>query len=94
MSSTVTSELPTSKSRALVKTQSDALPQTAINAAGNSASNTASSEAEHRHAVIAEAAYLRAELRHFERGHDVEDWLAAESALNLQRAAVNVAPSC
>jgi hypothetical protein len=33
--------------------------------------------------MIAEAAYLTAEQRHFEAGHDVEDWLAAESALNL-----------
>jgi hypothetical protein len=46
-------------------------------------SDTDLSEAERRHALIAEAAYLTAEHRHFEAGHDVEDWLAAESALNL-----------
>jgi hypothetical protein len=41
------------------------------------------SVAEQRHAMIAEAAYLTSEKRHFETGHDVEDWLAAERALNL-----------
>jgi len=41
----------------------------------------ASSEDERRRAMIAEAAYLRAEQRHFEPGHDLEDWLAAESGL-------------
>jgi Protein of unknown function (DUF2934) len=41
------------------------------------------SEAEQRHAMIAKAAYLTSEQRHFEAGHDVEDWLAAERALNL-----------
>ncbi len=45
--------------------------------------NGTTCEAAQRHARIAEAAYLRAEQRHFEPGHDVEDWLAAESALNL-----------
>ena len=49
----------------------------------NVSSNRALSGAEHRHVMIAEAAYLLAEQRHFEAGHDVEDWLAAESALNL-----------
>jgi hypothetical protein len=48
------------------------------------ASNTTSNDAEHRRATIAEAAYLRAEQRHFEPGHDVEDWLAAEKGLNLR----------
>jgi len=40
-----------------------------------------------RHALIAEAAYFRAERRHFAPGHEFEDWLAAEveveRALNL-----------
>jgi hypothetical protein len=38
-----------------------------------------------RHALIAKAAYLLAEQRHFEAGHDVEDWLAAERAIDLER---------
>jgi hypothetical protein len=33
---------------------------------------------EARHALIAEAAYLRAERRGFTPGHETEDWLAAE----------------
>ena len=33
---------------------------------------------ERRHALIAEAAYLRAERRGFLPGHEVEDWLSAE----------------
>jgi hypothetical protein len=37
---------------------------------------------ERRYALIAEAAYLRALQRHFEPGHEVEDWLAAEADIN------------
>jgi hypothetical protein len=37
-----------------------------------------------RHALIAAAAYLRAERRHFEAGRELEDWLAAEAELNGQ----------
>jgi hypothetical protein len=33
---------------------------------------------ERRRALIAEAAYFRAERRGFEPGHETEDWLAAE----------------
>jgi hypothetical protein len=39
----------------------------------------ATNEAQQRHAIIAETAYFRAEQRHFEPGHEVEDWLAPES---------------
>jgi len=54
----------------------------ADNADARSGDNSAASkEAERRRAKIAEAAYLRAEERHFEPGHDMEDWLAAETAL-------------
>ena len=41
------------------------------------------SEAERRK-LIAEAAYLRAASRHFEPGHEVDDWLSAERAVNAQ----------
>ena len=44
-----------------------------------------------RRALIAQAAYLRAECRGFEPGHEVEDWLAAEAevdtALTINAAA-------
>lgn len=35
-----------------------------------------------RHELIAEAAYFRAEQRGFEPGHELEDWLAAESEVD------------
>jgi hypothetical protein len=35
-----------------------------------------------RRQMIAVAAYLRAERRHFEHGHEIEDWLAAEAEVN------------
>ncbi len=64
------------------------------NAAGEiAASNVASRQAEQRHAIIAEAAYRRAEQWHFEPGHDVEDWLAAEVVLNLHALPVYAATS-
>ena len=36
-------------------------------------------ETEQRRAMIAEAAYFRSERRGFEPGHELEDWVAAES---------------
>jgi hypothetical protein len=36
-----------------------------------------------REAMIAEAAYYRAEARGFEAGHELEDWLAAEGEIDL-----------
>jgi hypothetical protein len=41
-------------------------------------------ESQHRRALIAEAAYLRAQRRGFEPGHELEDWLAAESEIDLR----------
>jgi len=34
------------------------------------------------HTAIAEAAYFRAERRGFAPGHELEDWLAAETEIN------------
>ena len=39
---------------------------------------------ESREARIAEAAYWRAERRHFEPGHELEDWLHAEREIDSQ----------
>lgn len=39
-----------------------------------------------RHAMIAEAAYYRAERRGFDPGHELEDWLAAEAELKRSLA--------
>ncbi|HTW75604.1 MAG TPA: DUF2934 domain-containing protein [Steroidobacteraceae bacterium] len=41
-------------------------------------SGTALIDPERRRALIAEAAYFRAERRGFAPGHEAEDWLAAE----------------
>ena len=37
---------------------------------------------QHRRALIAEAAYFRAERRGFAPGHETEDWLAAEAEVD------------
>jgi len=39
-------------------------------------------EPEARNAMIAEAAYFRSAHRGFEPGHEVDDWLAAESEID------------
>lgn len=39
-------------------------------------------EPENRLAMIAEAAYFRAERRGFDPGHEVSDWLEAEAAVD------------
>jgi hypothetical protein len=39
-------------------------------------------ESEQRQAMIAEAAYYRAERRGFAAGHELEDWCAAESDID------------
>jgi hypothetical protein len=41
---------------------------------------------EERRSLIAKAAYFRAERRHFESGHEEEDWLAAEAEVDQQLA--------
>jgi hypothetical protein len=49
--------------------------------------------AEVRRAMIAEAAYYRAERRGFESGHELEDWLAAEADIqSLWMRAYDEAP--
>ena len=35
-----------------------------------------------RHAMIAEAAYYQGERRHFEPGHELDDWLRAEAEIS------------
>lgn len=39
-----------------------------------------------RHTRIAEAAYYKAQLRGFEPGHELEDWLVAESQIDAALA--------
>jgi hypothetical protein len=51
-------------------------------------------KAEQRAALIAEAAFFRAERRGFAPGHEVDDWLAAESEVDakLMRSAESGRP--
>ena len=42
----------------------------------------AQARATQRHDAIAAAAYLRAQQRGFEPGHELEDWLAAEAEIS------------
>jgi Protein of unknown function (DUF2934) len=51
-------------------------------ARGTPAASRASVLAEDRRAMIAQAAYLRAERRGFDPGHETEDWLAAEEEVD------------
>ena len=44
---------------------------------------TAQVTAEARHALIAQSAYLRAERRGFAPGQEMEDWLAAETEVDV-----------
>jgi len=82
-----------STSLAVVQTQTDVSQKTLATTDPILARDAASNAAEDRHAIIAGAAYLRTKQRHFEPGHDVEDWLAAESALNSHRPPGYCAPS-
>ena len=47
---------------------------------------------EHRAALIAEAAFFRAEQRGFDPGHEVEDWLAAESEVDARLMSAKSGP--
>jgi hypothetical protein len=47
---------------------------------------------EQRAALIAEAAYFRAERRNFAPGHETEDWLAAEAEVDAKLMKSETAP--
>jgi hypothetical protein len=53
----------------------------------------AAGRAAERQAMIATAAYFRAETRGFEPGHELEDWLAAEAEVTNLRALATMAPA-
>lgn len=57
-------------------------PTAAARASAPTAPTRAEISTETRHAMIAEAAYLRAERRGFVPGHEVEDWYSAESEID------------
>jgi hypothetical protein len=47
---------------------------------------------EHRAALIAQAAFFRAEKRGFSPGHETEDWLAAESEVDAELMSAKSGP--
>jgi hypothetical protein len=51
-------------------------------------------EPEARDAMIAEAAYFRSAHRGFDPGHEVNDWLAAESEIDAALARGDLPQSC
>jgi hypothetical protein len=72
----------TPKSKQSGKSPARAADQ-AVRGAGKSAPVEAVSlTAVDREALIATAAYFRAEKRSFEAGHEIEDWLAAEAEVD------------
>jgi hypothetical protein len=59
-------------------------PRKATAAEARAMSFTRFVDPEQRAALIAEAAFFRAEQRGFAPGHEVEDWLAAESEVDAR----------
>ena len=57
------------------------------------AESQAEHRAVHRHAMIAEAAYFRAEKRGFAPGHEVEDWVSAELEVEAAERLSTLCPS-
>lgn len=51
-------------------------------------------EPQEREAMIAEAAYFRSAHRGFEPGHEVDDWLAAESEIDAALARGDFPATC
>lgn len=77
---------PTLKKRAPRKTPIAMAVQQAVPAAATF------TDPEQRAALIAEAAYFRAERRNFEPGHETEDWLAAEAEVDAKLLKSETAP--
>lgn len=57
------------------------------------AESQAEHRASHRHAMVAEAAYLRSERRGFAPGHELEDWLNAELEVEAEQRLSTLCPS-
>jgi hypothetical protein len=68
-----TDEIP-----ATTDTRARSTPPKGTRTAKATSAPRAAISADDRRAMIAEAAYLRAERRGFASGHETEDWLAAE----------------
>ena len=73
-----TDEIP-----ATAETRARSAQPKATRAAQAKPPSRAAVSADDRRAMIAEAAYLRAERRGFAPGHETEDWLAAEVEVDV-----------
>ena len=72
-----TDEIPTT-----ANTRARSASPKASRAAKENSPQRAAVSTDDRRAMIAEAAYLRAERRGFVPGHETEDWLAAEAEVD------------
>ena len=80
---------PTAKKRAPRKTPIAIAVEKMVVAQAAPATFT---DPEQRAALIAEAAYFRAERRNFEPGHETDDWLAAEAEVDATLLKSETAP--
>jgi hypothetical protein len=84
--------MPREKSPTSVPVRKRAPRKTAVAAAVESAVPAPFTGPEQRAALIAEAAYFRAERRGFSPGHETEDWLAAEAEVDARLLKADSAP--
>ena len=76
--------MPRAKNPTTVTVKKSAPRKTAGDAARAVTSTTQFIGQDQRAALIAEAAYLRAQQRGFTPGHEIEDWLAAEAEVDAK----------
>ena len=76
--------MPREKNPTTVTVRKRAPRKTAVAQAVESAIPAPFTGPEQRAALIAEAAYFRAEKRGFGAGHETEDWLAAEAEVDAR----------
>jgi hypothetical protein len=76
--------MPRAKNPSTLTVTKRAPRKTAADAAQSVTSATQFIGQEQRAALIAEAAYLRAQQRGFAPGHEIEDWLAAEAEVDAR----------
>jgi hypothetical protein len=69
-------------------------PQSAVQSDSSLVVTTAHIEPEQRCAMIAEAAYYRAEHRGFEQGHELEDWCLAEGEIDTMLTSGAIPVAC
>jgi len=84
--------MPREKSPTIATVKKRTPRKTAIAQAVESAVPAPFTGPEQRAALIAEAAYFRAEKRGFAPGHDTEDWLAAEAEVDARLLKADFAP--